>query len=165
MDELLFMGESPTWNCVKDFKNFIENANRSTTYKLQFFWYVGKASVPVEKGGAIVGDAPGSRQVISFKEHLPEGHEYFRGRPEGAARIIDHRGVLRSAVSFYYRDESEVRVDALLQDFTARAFPDVHERLRLNMIKTNGERHQNCYVHIYAVSNQRARSTVYNSNV
>lgn len=161
MGELLMMGRG-SQNCIDDFEKFIREADCRSAYTLKFFWYVGKASEPVQPGGDIIGGATGSRQVKSFREHLPTNHVLFDGRPDGRARVIDRRyGVLRSAASFYYGYKSEVGVDKLLQDFTAGRFPDTHEELRLNMIGTNGTRNQNCYVHIYAVSNELARSVVY----
>lgn len=160
MEELLEMGRGSR-NCIDDFVAFIRMANGLSPYDLQFFWYVGKASRPVRNNGPIIGDKVTSRQVKSFKEHLPVNHDFFDGRVGARAMVIDEVGTLRSAVSYYYNGKSEMSVDVLLKEFTAKVFPNTHEGLRLNMIETNGERDENCYVHIYAVSNMRARSVAH----
>lgn len=144
---------SLTQNCQTDFINFVDRARGHTTLELKFFWYVGKASFPTVQGGALVGGGS-TRQAVSFREHLPVDHPGFLERDGGC--LVISGGIVRCFASYFYPGKSEKSIYKLVRAFTKGYFADIDDELNLNINATNGEGYENCYVHIYAVSNQQA---------
>ena len=136
------IGESATKSPSVDVYNFIKETKRiSSVGKIvRVLFYTGKASRPID--GTLFG--PGSRQLTSFKEHLPLGYPGRINRPNGGSAKIIAGGDIVLAASFFYDGLSEVAVDKELTHLLG-------EDWRLNMIATNGLAKSNSYLHLYAV--------------
>lgn len=140
-----YCNKSPTSNCVGD---FIQVFNESGCPC--YFVYVGKASY-----GNIRG--PGSRQETSFREHLPVDDRNRVSR-DSRVRVISGPGRVAYSASFFYHRKSEVLTFNTILNFI-EANPKISIKV-LNIAEPNGDRDENSYMHVYAVSNKKATSKI-----
>lgn len=121
---------------------FLKFADQNQDFHIA--WYVGKASYDVENGVC----NKSSRQIVSFREHLPPTHLLFNARAS-AAKVLKSNP--RATRTYFFSNLSEMETWKML-------YGKIHcQHPNLNIREANGNAQAHCYLHLYALNDGKLK--------